>query len=84
MKTTIDKAGRVVVPQAIREKAGFTPGCELFIELDESGVRLSRAVPGPKLVREGGHLLARPTAAAKDLPTIDVADWIEEERERWP
>ena len=84
MKTTIDKAGRVVVPQALRDKAGFGPGTELLIELDERGVRLSRAVPGPELVREGGRLLARPTAPAKELPSVDVAAWVEEERERWP
>jgi len=84
MKTTIDKAGRIVVPQSVREKAGFSPGTELEIELDERGVHLSRAVSGPKLVREDGHLLARPTAPAKELPTIDIADWVDEERERWP
>ena len=84
MKTTIDKAGRVVVPQALREKAGFTPGSELEIELDDRGVRLFRAVSGPELVREGGHLFARPTAPAKELPDIDFAEWIDDERERWP
>jgi AbrB family looped-hinge helix DNA binding protein len=84
MKTTIDKAGRIVVPLSVREKAGFSPGTELAIELDERGLHLSRAVPGPKLVRDGGHLLARPTAPAKELPSIDVAEWVEEERERWP
>jgi AbrB family looped-hinge helix DNA binding protein len=31
MRTTIDKAGRVVVPAAIRERAGLTPGTELEI-----------------------------------------------------
>ena len=29
MRTTIDKAGRVVIPAALRERAGLTPGSEL-------------------------------------------------------
>jgi AbrB family looped-hinge helix DNA binding protein len=82
MKSTIDKAGRVVIPQALRDKAGLTPGTELLIELDERGIHLSRAVAGPELVREGGRLLARPTA--RELPAIDVAAWVDDERERWP
>jgi AbrB family looped-hinge helix DNA binding protein len=84
MKTTIDKAGRIVVPQPLREKAGFLPGTELLIQLDERGIHLSRAVAGPKLVREGGRLLARPTAPTKELPTVDIAAWVDDERERWP
>jgi AbrB family looped-hinge helix DNA binding protein len=84
MRTTIDKAGRVVIPQAVRERAGLTPGTELEIELDERGIHLSRAVPGPRLVREGGRLFARPTVPSKELPDIDVATWVDEERDRWP
>jgi AbrB family looped-hinge helix DNA binding protein len=84
MKTTIDRAGRVVIPLALRQRAGFEPGTELDVDLDEIGIRLVRAVPGPKLVVEGGRLMARPTAPAKELPEVDVAAWIEQERERWP
>ncbi len=84
MKATIDKAGRVVIPAAIRAKAGLRPGTELDVIVDDGTIRLLRAVPGPKLVRVGKRLVARPTANAKRLPTIDVARLIEEERNRWP
>ena len=47
MRTTIDKAGRVVIPVAIREAAGLAPGTELEITVDETGVRLERVAPGP-------------------------------------
>src|SRR5207302_2028985 len=40
MKTTIDKAGRVVIPASIRERAAFLPGAELTVTLDEFGVHL--------------------------------------------
>ena len=84
MRTTIDKAGRVVIPAAVREKAGLTPGTELEISVDDLGVRIERVAPGPKLVRVGRRLVARPTAAAASRPTLDIATLIEEERNRWP
>lgn len=84
MRTTIDRAGRVVIPAALRQRAGLEPGTELEVELDETGIRLVRAVPGPRLVIESGRLLARPTAPAKALPEVDAGAWIEQERERWP
>ena len=84
MKTTIDKAGRVVIPAAIREKAGFKPGTELEVVMDDVSVRLIRRVPGPKLVRLGKRLVARPTVAAAKLPRLDPADLVGQERDRWP
>jgi AbrB family looped-hinge helix DNA binding protein len=73
MKTTIDKAGRVVIPAAIRAKVGLQPGAEIDVLVDEGSIRLVRAVPGPKLVRIGKRLVARPTADPKRLPPVDVA-----------
>jgi AbrB family looped-hinge helix DNA binding protein len=84
MKTTIDKAGRVVIPAAVRERAGLTPGAELEIVEDELGIRLERVAPGPRLVKIGRRLVARPTTNAASRPRIDVAALIEEERNRWP
>jgi AbrB family looped-hinge helix DNA binding protein len=84
MLTTIDKAGRVVIPASMRERAGLTPGTTLEISLDETGVRLTPVAPGPRLVRVGRRLVARPTAAANARPALDVAALIEEERNRWP
>jgi AbrB family looped-hinge helix DNA binding protein len=84
MRTTIDKAGRVVIPAAVRARAGLRPGTSLEVLVDDVSVRLVRRVPPPKLVRVGRGLVARPTAAAKDLPDVDVAALIEEERNRWP
>jgi AbrB family looped-hinge helix DNA binding protein len=84
MKTTIDKAGRVVIPAAVRERAGFAAGSALEIVEDELGIRLSRVAPGPRLVKVGHRLVARPTAPAADRPRIDIAALVEEERNRWP
>ena len=84
MKTTIDKAGRVVIPAAIRAQAGFKPGTELDVILDDVSVRLTRRVPGPKLVRVGKRLVARPSVGAAKIPRVDVADLVRQERDRWP
>ena len=84
MRTTIDKAGRVVIPAPLRERAGLRPGVEMEVTLDELGIRLERVAPAPRLVRVGKRLVARPTAPLETRPRIDVADLIEEERNRWP
>jgi AbrB family looped-hinge helix DNA binding protein len=84
MRTTIDKAGRVVIPAAVRERAGFAPGTILAITVDELGIRLERVAPGPRLVKVGRRMVARPTVVPDERPTIDVAALIEEERNRWP
>jgi AbrB family looped-hinge helix DNA binding protein len=84
MRTTIDKAGRVVIPAALRERAGFQPGSELEVTEDERGIRLERVAEGPRLVKVGNRLVARPRVAADRRPTIDVARIVEEERNRWP
>ena len=82
MKTTIDKAGRVVVPAAIRERLALTAGTELEVTIDDLGVRLVRDVPAPELRREGKRLIVRPTADVAQRPTVDVAALIEAERDR--
>ncbi len=84
MKTSIDKAGRVVIPASIRERAGLVAGSELDITLEDSGIRLQRVAPGPRLVKVGRRTVARPTAASQARPVVDVAALIEEERNRWP
>ncbi len=74
----------MVIPAGIRERAALLPGTKLEVTLDETGVRLERVAPGPRLVRVGKRLVARPTAAADERPPLDVATLVEEERNRWP
>lgn len=84
MRTTIDKAGRLVIPAAVRERLGLEPGTTLEVTVDEVGVRLERVAPGPQLVRVGKRLVARPTVSPDERPVVDVAALVEEERNRWP
>ncbi len=84
MAPTIDGAGRVVIPVAVRQHLGFHPGTELDVVVDDLGVRLVRSVPPPQLHWAGGRWLARPIAPRAKLPEIDPVDWLDAERERWP
>lgn len=84
MKTTIDKAGRVVIPAAVRKRAGLKPGTELEIVADDIGIRLVVAGAPARLVRRGKRLIAKPADGNRDLPEIDLAAMVEEERNRWP
>ena len=74
----------MVIPAAIRERAGLVPGADLEVTVDDSAVRLQRVAPGPRLVKVGRRLVARPTATPDTRPRVDVAALIEEERNRWP
>jgi AbrB family looped-hinge helix DNA binding protein len=84
MRTTIDKAGRVVIPAGMRERAGLKAGAEVEITEDELGLRLERVAAGPRLVKIGRRLVARPTVNVEARPSLDVAALVEEERNRWP
>jgi AbrB family looped-hinge helix DNA binding protein len=84
MKTSIDKAGRVVIPAAIRDRAGLTAGAVLDVTLDDATIRIERVAPGPRLVKVGRRLVARPTALGDSRPNVDIGALIEDERNRWP
>jgi AbrB family looped-hinge helix DNA binding protein len=43
--TRITGKGQVTIPQAIRERAGLLPGCEVEFEIENGGVRLRPAQP---------------------------------------
>jgi AbrB family looped-hinge helix DNA binding protein len=84
MIVTIDRAGRVVIPAPVRQRLGLRPGTRLDLSVEDGGVRLSPTASPPQLVTRHGRLVARPTVPPEDLPAVDVAALIEEERSRWP
>ena len=55
MRTTIDKAGRLVVPKALRDRLGLHPG-EVEITVDGASLRIE-PVFNDSLVEKGGRLV---------------------------
>jgi AbrB family looped-hinge helix DNA binding protein len=55
MKTTIDKAGRLVIPKPLRDQVGLVPG-EVEVIADGAGLRVE-PLAGDELVEEDGHLV---------------------------
>jgi AbrB family looped-hinge helix DNA binding protein len=56
MRTTIDKAGRLVIPRALRERIGLAHGGEVELELDGATVRVE-PVSGAELKEVGDRLV---------------------------
>lgn len=55
MRTTIDKAGRLVIPKALRDQVGITAG-EVEISVDGAAIRIE-SVAADELVEADGLLL---------------------------
>lgn len=71
MKVTIDAAGRVVVPKALRDELGLEGGTTLEIRVRAGRLELE-PVPTPmRLVRRGEGLVA---TTEEPLPPIDADD----------
>ena len=73
----------MVIPAAIRDRAGLVAGAVLEVTIDDTGVRLERVAPPPRLVKVGRRLVARATGSSDARPTVNVAALVEEERNRW-
>ena len=54
MRTTIDKAGRVVIPRALRDEVGLRAG-DVEVVVEGAGVRIE-PVAGDELVEVNGRL----------------------------
>jgi antitoxin PrlF len=80
MTTTIDKAGRVVIPAEVRKRLGLTTGTEMEMVVEGFAIRLVRSVPGPQIVRRGERLIVQPRVPEGERAEVDVALLIEEER----
>jgi AbrB family looped-hinge helix DNA binding protein len=60
MKTTIDAAGRLVIPRDIRREAGLKPGTPLEVRVRDGRIEIEPAPLPVKLVRHGRWLVAVP------------------------
>src|SRR5207249_11108677 len=77
MKTTIDAAGRLVIPKEIRREAGLKPGVLLEVRCHEGRIEIEPAPLPVKLVQRGRLLVAIPTTEGEQL----TAETVERTRE---
>lgn len=67
METTIDRAGRIVVPRRLREELGLTGGTRVEIRIREGRLEIEAAPTPMRLVRRGKGLVA---TTEKPLPRL--------------
>ena len=80
MRTTIDKAGRIVVPKPMRDELGLNGGNEVEIALVDGHLEID-LVPTPvRLVRRNGRLVAVADRAMPPLTAAMVRETLEKIR----
>jgi AbrB family looped-hinge helix DNA binding protein len=82
MQVTIDQAGRIVVPKAVRERLGLHKGSELELKESPEGIVLQPVERTSALARRNGRLVivARPP---KDFDPVRAVEEDREERMRY-
>lgn len=78
MKTTIDRAGRLVIPKEIRREAQLAPGVPLEVRWRDGRIEIEPVPAAVRLQRRGRLLVAVP---AKKLPTL-LPETVEQTRAR--
>ncbi|MEO6577539.1 MAG: AbrB/MazE/SpoVT family DNA-binding domain-containing protein [Candidatus Limnocylindria bacterium] len=77
MRTTIDKAGRLVIPRPLRDRIGLATGGEVEVELDGAALRIEPV--GGGALREQDGLLVIP-GTGMPLTGAVVRELIDAER----
>jgi AbrB family looped-hinge helix DNA binding protein len=72
MKTTIDQAGRLVIPKEIRREARLAPGAPLEIRWHEGRIEIEPAPASVRLQRRGRLLVAVPQGKLPKLSSESV------------
>lgn len=83
-RATIDAAGRLVIPKAIREAAGLTPEIPLDVRLHDGRVEIEPAPLEVRIEMRRGVAVAVPTGPALTVTAAEVETVrrrIREERE---
>lgn len=80
MKTTIDAAGRLVIPKKLREQAGLTPGIQLEVRFRDGHIEVEPADGYVRLEERDGFLVGVPQGPAPVITNEDVQRMLDEDR----
>jgi AbrB family looped-hinge helix DNA binding protein len=80
MRTTIDSAGRVVIPKAIRTELGLRGGEEIEIVERDGRIEIEPVPTTMRLVRRGNVLIAETEEPVPPLTDEIVRDTLEKTR----
>lgn len=70
MRTTIDRAGLIVIPKPLRDELGLIEGTEVEVAAWEGRLEVEIPPTAMHLERRGGVTVAVP---GRDLPTLTAA-----------
>jgi AbrB family looped-hinge helix DNA binding protein len=77
MTATIDAAGRLVIPKALRERAGLTPGTRVDFRFHEGTIEITPAEAEVRWETRHGIQFPVPPDDAPDLSVEEIRDVID-------
>lgn len=80
--TTIDRAGRIVVPKTLRRAGGLEPGMPLNIRLRDGVVEIEPAPRPVEIHRRGSIFVAEPIDESAPLTAAGVRETLAATRRR--
>jgi AbrB family looped-hinge helix DNA binding protein len=80
MRTTIDSAGRLVIPKRIRDRLGLRGNDEVEVTERDGRIEIEPAPTRVELVREGSVLVARPESSLPPLTDEIVRETLDHVR----
>jgi AbrB family looped-hinge helix DNA binding protein len=80
MRTTIDAAGRLVIPKRIRDRLGLRGNEQVEITERDGRIEIEPAPTGVELVRKGSVLVARPESPLPPLTDEMVRETLDRVR----
>jgi AbrB family looped-hinge helix DNA binding protein len=80
MRTTIDAAGRIVVPKPLRDALGLIGGQEIEVDARDGRLEIQAAPTSMRLQKSGRHMVAVADQEMPGLTASLVRDALEQSR----
>lgn len=80
METTIDKAGRIVVPKPLRDALGLSAGTKLEVAESDGQLVFRPTGPQTRVVRRSGRPVLEVDGTVEPLTSDEVRDLVERAR----